>query len=123
MTTIDDITQAQNAASAALQAAYDAIGQEIARTSERGQYLTSLITRHQALQDQLDEIDTAALTAVLNLPNVAAAVAQLNSLSGQMKQRAAELPGATSVLTKATDILSLGQQFTALLGSAQKPSS
>jgi len=108
---LDEIRNSRDRALAALGVAVTSIGDEIAATTQTGPYLDQLTKRYQDLMNERSAIRAAATDAVLALPSVLQAAATLNSLSSQMKKTAQALPKATHVLTTATAVLSLGQQF------------
>jgi len=116
---IDDVRNSRDVALAALDASISVVGSQIAQTTTTGPLLDQLTTRYHELMTQRNAILAAATTAVLNLPSVIAAAAELNILANQMKTVARALPTATSVLTGSASVLSLGQQFADTLATAQ----
>ena len=120
MSDIANIAASRDAALAAIDAASNSIANELAVAVTPGPYRDHLIQRQQDLTDEGNLITNAATTAVLALPSVIAAAAQLNALSTQMTAAAAALPAATSALNGATSILSFGQQFANVIATAQK---
>jgi hypothetical protein len=118
--TIDDIRNARDTALDALSDAVTTIGNQIAQTTKTGPFLDQLTKRFQDLMNERAAIRAAATDAVLALPFVIAAAAQLKELSTDMKTTAKELPAATKVLTKTAAVLSLGQQFSDIVANAQK---
>lgn len=118
--TMDDIRSSRDTALGALEDALNSVGDAIAQTTQTGPYLSQLTKRYQDLMNEAATIRAAATDAVLALPSVIAAAAMLNTLSARMKTTAQALPNATNVVTSATAVLSLGQQFTDLIANAQK---
>jgi hypothetical protein len=118
--TIDDIRNSRDTALDALGIAVTSVGDQIAQTIKTGPYLDQLTKRYQDLMNERSAIRAAATDAVLALPSVIGAAAKLNSLSSKMKTIAQALPNATDVLTRATTVLSLGQQVSDFITKAQK---
>jgi hypothetical protein len=118
--TMDNIRSSRDTALGALEDALNSLGDAIAQTTQTGPYLSQLTKRYQDLMNEAATIRAAATDAVLALPGVIAAAAMLNTLSARMKTAAQALPNATNVVTGATAVLSLGQQFTDLIANAQK---
>jgi hypothetical protein len=117
---IDDLRNARDAALDALADAITALGNIIAQTTQKGPYLDQLTRRYQELMNLRNAIWAATTDPVLAVPNIVAAAATLNTLSAQMKTTAQELSDATNVLAKTATVLSLGQQFSYLIATAQK---
>jgi hypothetical protein len=117
---IDQIRASRDEALQALDAAFNAIGREVARTTKTGPYLDRLTDRYDDLDKERSAILEGATDAVLALPEVVAAAAKLGGLSSQMTRTAAALPNATAALNTATAILSLGQRFVDLIATCQK---
>jgi hypothetical protein len=119
--TIDDIRKSRDTALKALGVSVTSVGDQIALTTQTGPYLDQLTKRYQDLMNERSAIREAATDAVLALPSVIRAAATLDSLSSKMKAIAQALPAATDVLSSATAVLSLGQQFSDVITNAQKP--
>jgi voltage-gated potassium channel Kch len=118
--TIDSIRASRDTALSALGVAFDAVGQEIARTTQTGAFLDRLTDRHDALRDERAAVRDAAVEAVLALPEVVTAANTLAGLSDKMQAVAAVLPTATDILNKTATVLSLAQQFVDLVATAQQ---
>jgi hypothetical protein len=120
MSDIASIIASRDAALAAIDAASNSVANELAGAVTPGSYRNLLIQRQQDLTDEGNLITNAATNAILALPSVIAAAAQLNALSTRMTATAAALPAATSKLNGATAVLSFGQQFANVIATAQK---
>lgn len=114
------IGQRRDDALASIDAAANALSQDIANTTQTGPYLTQLTQRYQDLLAERNAIFMAATDDVLKLPSVIQAAGQLGAIAARMKAIATTLPAATNVLAEATGILSLGQQFAGVIATAQK---
>ena len=112
---IDTIRANRDAALAALDAAYNAVGAELEQTTAPGPKQDALNARYDALDAQRAAIVTAATDQVLGLPSVVAAAGQLAMLSAEMTTEAKKLTGATDVLKATASVLALGQKFSEML--------
>jgi hypothetical protein len=117
---IAEIRAARDSVLQGINAALNAVGNEIAQTAQTGPYLDALTKRYEDLRSERAAIFAAATEAVLSLPGVVAAVGELSGLAQRMTQTAGELPQATKLLQTASSILSLGQQFANTVANAQK---
>ena|SRR5438094_554786 len=117
---IAQIRESRDKALDALTRAYDAIGDQIAQTTQIGPTLNALTKRYEDLRSERAAIFEAATEEAMALPGVVAAVATLNDLAQQMNDTAAELPNANKLLTTAGAILSLGQKFADAIANARK---
>jgi hypothetical protein len=108
----------RDAAMAALNAAYNAVGDALAQDIKGGPSQDDLSARWEALNAERAAIMKAATDEVLELPSVIAAAGELGTVSAAMTAEAAKLKGATNVLKTADSVLALGQQFTGLLKKA-----
>ena len=115
---IDDVRRSRDAALDALDDVMDAIDAKIAEITEQGTYLKQLRKRYEDLQSEYDNINRAAISAVLTLPDVTDAITTLRELAVEMKQTAQELTEASKLLDKGTTLLSLGQRFSDVIAKA-----
>jgi hypothetical protein len=115
---IDTIRANRDAALAALDAAYNAVGSALEQATAPGPIQKALNTRYDALDAQRTKIITAATDQVLGSASVIAAVAQLGTLCTEMTTVAEALPGATDVLKATAPVLALGQKVAGLFGKA-----
>jgi hypothetical protein len=116
--TVDDIENACNTALAALGKVITQIEAEADR-AKPGPHRDQLEMRSEDLMDERRAIRAAADKAILSLPGVIAAAANLDRLSADMMATAQELPNATGSLGKVTALLSLGQQFNDIIAKAR----
>jgi hypothetical protein len=91
--TIAGIIGSRDTALAALGVSVTAVGNEIAQTTQSRPYLDRLTNRYQDLMNERAAIRAAATDAVLALPDVIAAAAELNNLATDMNTTAHALPG------------------------------
>jgi hypothetical protein len=117
---IDAIRAARDAQLEGLGVAIDRVRQEIARYSRNDAYLDRLVTRRTTLTNEMAAVRAAATDEVLALPGVIDAAGRLGALGKQMQDRAAEMPRAKDLLTKASQILTIAQKFIDLVASIQK---
>ena len=104
---------------AALNAAQSVILDEIAATTVAGQYLSRLVDRRNTIAGEQQQVIDAANAAVLNLPAIQAAVANLKELATKATIAVGVMKTVTDKITQATTVLGLAQQFTDLI--TQKP--
>jgi hypothetical protein len=116
-TAIDTIRANRDAALAALNDAYNAVGSALEQATESGPALTALNKRYDALDAQRAAIMKAATDAVLKSPTVIAAAGQLATLSAEITTVAKALPHATDVLKATAPVVALGQKIAGLFAS------
>ena len=113
---IDIIRANRDAALAALDAAYNAVGAALEQATAPGSYQTKLNARYDALNAKRKAIAEAATEAVLGSASVIAAADRLGTLSAEMTAEAKNLPKAADVLTATAAVLALGDKVAALFG-------
>lgn len=119
--TIDQIRTIRDDLLVTVETAIDRVNSQIESTTIGSPWMKQLIKRSNDLANEHAAILRIMTDAVLALPEVMAAAAELNLLAARNNQVAARLPAATDALGVATEVLALGQSFTDLIATLQKP--